>query len=250
MQKELWSDEELRSWVKENKGTLIGEICSSCTPYPPGKRAAFMAGSPGAGKTENALEMINLISQVYPGTICHIEQDRIKELLPGYAPEIAEHYHGAASLGVEKVYDHILKKGLSFFMDSTLAQYDKAEKNIERALSKGYLVFIYFIYQSPQNAWFFVKRREQVEGRSVPRKDFIQQFLGSRDTVNALKGCFGDSIKLHVLVKNIPVHTLSDEEIRGKKFSSFERFYANVTTVDSCIRERYTDYDEVASCLV
>jgi len=134
---------------------LIEKVCSPKLVSHPFKLAVFMAGSLGAGKTESALELEDSFQQ-NSVTICHIEQDRIKELLPEYTPDLAPHYHQAASLGVEKIYDYILKQGFSFIMDSTLSQYEKAKENITRALNKGYDVNIYFIYQPPRNAWFFV----------------------------------------------------------------------------------------------
>jgi hypothetical protein len=66
-----------------------------------------------------------------------------------------------------------LKQRQSFLLDGTLASYEVAQGNIERALGKGRLVQILYVYQEPLLAWTFVQAREACEGRRILRKDFI-----------------------------------------------------------------------------
>ena len=80
---------------------------------------------------------------------------------------------------VDAALDLVLKKGYSFILDGTFATF-KVNQNIERALKKNYNVLIYYVYQDQFIAWNFTKKREEVEGRFVPKERFINAFFQSR----------------------------------------------------------------------
>ncbi len=220
------AEESLKDWVKKNAHQIIEEVCKDCESVKT-KNALFMSGSPGAGKTETARRLIEEISDT---SFVHIDQDVIKSLLPGYSGNNAEKYHGAASLGVEKVLDHIFKKGYNFVLDSTFSNFKKARSNVERSLKRGCRVEVFFVYQEPKSAWKFVKKREQVEGRVVPKESFARQFIGSREVVNEIKNTFEEKIKIHFVLKTV---SEGNEAMQ-------EKFEFNVQNVDDYIKKMYT----------
>ena len=221
-----WTEEKLKSWIKtkNNWQKVVEKMCNECE-FTETKIALFMAGSPGAGKTETAKRLIESLPRT---SFVHIDQDLIKSLLPEYIGNNAERYHGAASIGVEKVLDHVLSKGCNFVLDSTLSDFKKARNNIERSLKKGCTVKIYFVYQDPKHAWSFVKKREQVEGRVVPKDSFVNQFVESRKVVNEIKNIFDTKVKLHFVSKTV-----------NKDGVMREKFEFNVKSVDNYIKKMY-----------
>lgn len=118
-----YAEEDLKKWIKrkENKHKIIENLCNDCESVET-RSAIFMAGSPGAGKTETARRLIESLFAPY----VHVDQDKIKSILPDYSGEMAEKYHGAASIGVDIVFNHILKKRYNFILDSTFSNIKKA----------------------------------------------------------------------------------------------------------------------------
>ena len=194
-----------------------------------------MAGSPGSGKTETAGRLSEL-EETPP--LIHIDQDEIKVMLPDYSGELSEKYHGAASIGVEKVLDYVIKKELNFILDSTFSSVEKAKNNVERVLKKGFVVEVFFVYQEPEHAWNFIKQREKEEGRKVPKESFVRQFINSRFTVNEIKEQFDKKIKLHFVLKTIE----KDGTVK-------EDYKYDVENVDRYIKKVYSEkelYDLVS----
>lgn len=230
---ELDKIEELKKYAKDNKESIIKEICGDAVESSD-RFAVFMSGSPGAGKTEIAkgIKEESLLGQKI--NLVHIEQDRIKELLPGYTGENAPLYQTPATSGLSAVYKYVLKNGISFIMDTTLSNYEVAKRNIKNALKKNYKIDVYFVYQDPANAYRFVKSREKVEGRVVPKESFVAQFIESRITVNQLKQEFGGSVELNLVLKNITQDGRVEKEYRF-----------NIECIDKYIGNVYKDKQEI-----
>jgi len=103
---------------------------------------------------------------------------------------------------------------------------EKAVFNIDRSLARNRFVQIYYVWQDPLQAWEFVKKREEVEGRNIPKDRFIEQYFAARDTVNALKQKYGKKVQIDLLIKNID--------------GSDKSYHANIDNVDNHVKERYT----------
>ena len=157
-------------YAKENKKVLISSITDGKEKEEE-KTAIFMAGSPGAGKTEAAQTLTALNSN-------------------------------------DAGLDLVLKKGYSFILDGTFAT-SKVSQNIERALKKNYNVLVYYVYQDPFIAWDFTKKREEVEGRFVPKERFINAFFQSRKNLMQVKKQFQEKVTINILVKDFQ-NTISD----------------------------------------
>lgn len=168
----------------------------------------FMAGSPGAGKTEVSRALVEALEQLgeqqYPGPggrVLRIDPDDFRERLPGYAGGNSWLFQAAVVAIVERILDRAFDKRLSFLLDGTLSSLDVARRNIDRALTHGRSVWIMYVYQCPQRAWEFVQAREITEGRNIPLDDFITQFFAARHNVITLKRLYGERIQVDLLIQ-------------------------------------------------
>lgn len=189
---------EAVEYVKLHKAEIVDQVLSY-GEYRPSDNpvAVFMAGTPGAGKTEIAESLIEL----FVNEPIRIDADELRELIPGYDGSNSHIVQTAASIAVDKILDTVLSKHLPFILDATFAV-GKAGVNIKRAVRKGYDTQIYFVYQDPVEAWKFTKIREQREGRFVPKEAFINAYANSRKNVQKVKQEFGDMVTLRLIIKN------------------------------------------------
>lgn len=185
--------------------------------------SVFMAGSPGAGKTEASIELLDMFPDV---SIIRIDPDEIRSEFTDYVGGNAWLFQGAVSILVGRVLDRVHKYKQSFLLDGTLSHYGVARRNIERSLSKDRAVQVLYVYQQPMLAWKFVRDREAKEGRRIKRADFIGQYFSAREVVNRLKLEFGKDLRVDLLMKN------NDNTSRWYK--------ANVGRIDDHIKERFT----------
>lgn len=183
---------------KENQGIFVKsyfgslEMISETVPI-----SIFMAGSPGAGKSEIVGGIVGNFKQ----KPLVIDADRIRTIFQGYNGENSYIFQQAAVIGVNTLFYFAVKHSLNFILDATFA-YEKATQNVEQCLLKNRTVIIDYIFQDPVVAWNVTKAREQKEGRHVPREVFIDTFCQSRENVNAVKERFGNKIELNLFVRN------------------------------------------------
>lgn len=190
--------------------------------------SVFMAGSPGAGKTEASKELLSTLDA--DGTkVLRIDPDELREEMPGYTGNNAWLFQRAVIPIVERIHDLALEQKQSFLLDGTLASYKVAEKNIERSLKRGRTVQILYVYQEPEQAWKFVQAREAAEGRRIQSEDFARQYFAAREVVNNLKTKFGKAISVDLLMKN--------------NDGSNQFYRAGVDQIDNHIPEKYSAAD-------
>lgn len=213
--------QEARKRKKSFARLAIDSIPSEKSPA-----SVFMAGSPGAGKTETARNMRELFTQQTGSNFIHIDNDEYRKEFSDYKGVNSPLFQGAAKIFVEAVHDRALKRGVSFIMDTTLSNYEKAKSNINRSLAKNREVLIVFVYQSPEQAWEFVQAREAVEGRRVPEDVFIDQFLYAQVTVSRLKKEFKKEVDLMF--------------IKRSSHAGQEAIYFDVNNIDALLGKKYT----------
>ncbi|EHD0131662.1 AAA family ATPase [Vibrio alginolyticus] len=187
--------------------------------------SVFMAGSPGAGKTETARNMIKTFKKESGVDLVHIENDELRKVFEDYDGINSPLFQRPATLLVEAIHDRALKRDVSFILDSTLSSLEKAKDNIQRSLKRNRYVLIIFVYQEPEQAWCLVKAREIVEGRRVPEEVFVNQFMESQRVVSELKKLFQDQVDIIFIEKNID----------GRN----ERPHFNVSDIDALLRKKY-----------
>ncbi len=187
--------------------------------------SVFMAGSPGAGKTESSKNLIKKFSK-NGGQILRIDPDELRDRIPGYTGKNSYLFQRAVSILVSKIHDLALKNHQSFVFDGTFSRVNIARENIQRSIHKGRFVQIFYVYQDPIQAWNFVQKRELLEGRRIGKEHFINHYFAARDSVNCLKKEFGDKIQVDLLVKNID--------------GSDQIYKENIDIIDNYVLEKYT----------
>jgi predicted ABC-type ATPase len=192
------NEETAFEWLKKNKKKLF-EKFANLSVYPSDEypTTIFMAGSPGAGKTEFSRRLAE--SFIQKPVI--IDADEIRKIVPGYSGKNAHIFQKAANKGVNLLYDYVCKKNLNTILDGTFAYADPI-KNVEHSLKHERNVEIYFLYQDPVLSWNYTKIREQKEFRNVPKDVFINAYLQSINNVSVAKNHFGPKIKLNLVIKN------------------------------------------------
>lgn len=206
------SDEDLQfeaialEYVKSHKKELIERFCPPAICHAvTNPISLFMAGSPGAGKTEVSKGLIKKFNDIP----VRIDADEIRGFCPGYRGTNAHLFQKAANKGVNILYDYALHNDINCIMDGTFA-YGGAAENIERSLDRQRKVEIWFVYQDPVRAWEFTKAREAQESRRVLKETFIKAFFESRDNARAVKDRFGQSVELNILIKD---YEKNDEDL-------------------------------------
>lgn len=127
---ELRLEEEALKYIRKHASMLIEKFCLSLDCHPVTNPVSlFMAGSPGAGKTEVSR---GLIKQFHDVPI-RIDADEIRPFCPGYTGTNAHLFQKVANKGVNILYDYALHRHINCVMDGTFA-YGGASENIERSL--------------------------------------------------------------------------------------------------------------------
>ena len=212
---------------------LIIEKFASIKEYSPSEHPViiFTAGSPGAGKTEFIKGFRQSLEQVQKIRVVVIDPDAVRELLPGYTGANSYLFQRAISIAVDDLFRHVMKNNKSAFVDGTLSDYNRAYQNINTVIEKYGLAMVCFVFQDPKTAWHFTQLREAVEGRNIKQKNFIDRFLGAKETVERIKSHFGDKLILNVILKDYK---------DTKENKAVAKVYNNVTTVEECFHFDYT----------
>ncbi len=216
-----------KAQARELKGTIAKEWTDiSRYPREANPVSVFMAGSPGAGKTESAKRV--LYQRARKNSIIHIDPDEVRKLFTGYVGDNAALFQSAVSDVVNRMHDYVLKNGQSFILDGTMSNYDQAVKNIEHSLKpdRNRTVFVLYVYQDPIQAWNFIQARRGVEGRKVPKDAFIQQYFSARATVNQLMNDYAGRVQFEVIHKDID--------------GSDQAYFKGIASIDECIAESYS----------
>lgn len=190
-------------FAKANRTRIAREI--ACVRKYPGEDnpvSVFMAGSPGAGKTEVSKAFIEGIEDLGWPTL-RIDPDDFRKFFPEYTGNNSRLFQRGVNTIVERLHDLVLEQRQSFLLDGTLASAAVARKNVERSIRHNRDVVIIYVYQDPLQAWEFVKAREITEGRNIPKSEFIRQLFAARATVLELKTAFRFQLEVDVIIKNI-----------------------------------------------
>ena len=224
----IW--DEAIAFARSNK-KAIGRRLTNKEQYPPEEEpvSVFMAGSPGAGKTEASIALVNLFADT---AILRIDPDELRNEFAAYTGGNSWLFQGGVSILVEKILDFAIEQKQSFLLDGTFSNLEVARRNVERSLKRGRFVQILYVYQNPVLAWGFVKAREEAEGRRIRPEHFVDQYFAARDVVNALKLEYGGDVHVDLLLKHID--------------NSGRLYKAGVDKIDYHIPEQYTRADLTA----
>lgn len=104
-----------KSYAKEHKKEFLAQVISN-VEIEKKKQAVFMAGTPGAGKTEVSLSLLDLSMNMV-----RIDADVFRSQFPGYNGSNSSNFQSGASWLVDYSLDNMLKLGYSFLLDGTFA---------------------------------------------------------------------------------------------------------------------------------
>ncbi len=233
-----YSQEELQKidaavhWVRNHNRKLIETFASETLFFPDAEPISiFMAGTPGAGKTEYS----DRLNKSFKSKAIRIDADEIRKKIDGYVGSNSYIFQRACTEAVNNIFGHALKHNQNLILDGTFA-YKKALDNIKKSLKKKRKVIIYFIYQDPQKAWEVTQAREAEEGRRVHKEMFIDAYLKSRENVLQAKMHYQEKIELNLVIKEYP-HT------------GAEKVELNIASIDGYLTKVYTQ-EELESMII
>jgi adenylylsulfate kinase-like enzyme len=202
---------QAEEFARSNKKRLAKELTDT-SKYAPDEVpfSVFMAGSPGAGKTEYSKNLIDSLERNQKHKVIRIDGDELRQYLPGYSGNNSYLFQGAISIIVDKIHDMAIDNGQTFLLDGTLSKYNKAEDNINRSLNKSREIRIFYVYQKPEVAWKFTVARETAEGRNIPKDVFVESFLESRQTIDRIRKNFNEKVVIFLVKKNFETHVVED----------------------------------------
>ena len=183
------------------KKVFVEEFIKKSGANPvPNPSAIFMAGLPGAGKTEFSK---NLVEIVGGAKAVRIDMDEIASQIKDYTPEKANEFREPATRLLNGILDRVLREKMEFVLDGTFGSRN-AIKNIERAINHGYSAKIVYIVQDPRRAWDFTIAREKVEHRSITQDGFIDTYFNIIKNITEMSPLLKkyDKITLDIVWKN------------------------------------------------
>lgn len=192
--------EQIRAAGKASRFAIARDYLSQAQcerdPHPV---SFFMAGAPGAGKTEVSKGIVSLFPR---GDVVRLDPDDFREYFDCYNGKNSHIVQRAISPIVDKCIDLSIENGFNLLLDGTLSKWAIAAKNIERAMKNGRSVVVMFVYQDPFVSWEFVKAREAAEGRRILKSTFVDQYFGSIDVMNQIIANFSPRAITWCTVKN------------------------------------------------
>ena len=187
------------AWVKAHKKQFIEKLIADSGVAPQDNPSAiFMAGLPGAGKTELSKNLIKVSGVPF----VRIDMDEIASQIENYQPEEADKYRLAASTLLNVLFGYALKHQYNFIMDGTFGS-KSAELNINRALKRNYNVQIIYVYQDPKLAWQFTLAREKIEHRSIKFEGFVDAYYNTLNNIKEIKNNYGNHITIDIAIKQV-----------------------------------------------
>lgn len=201
-QEEVDIEQRAIAFAKANRTRIAREI-ADVRAYPGEETpvSVFMAGSPGAGKTEVSKALIAGFEDIGAKAL-RIDPDDLRAYFPEYAGNNSRLFQRAVNSIVERLHDLVLEQRQSFLLDGTLSNEQVARRNVERSLRRNRDITIVYVYQDPLLAWEFVKARELTEGRNIPKTEFIRQLFAAKEVVKTLKQSFRLQLKVDLIVKD------------------------------------------------
>ncbi len=192
----MGQDEHIAKWVKEHKKEFARRLIRESGAEKSGQPAAiFMAGLPGAGKTEVSRGLIRQSNL----KVIRLDMDEIAAQIDTYQPQKADRFRRSASVLLTEVFDRVIRGGYNFMMDGTFGG-GLALQNIERVLKRKYDLKIIYVQQDPRRAWEYTVAREKVEHRAIDLDGFVESYF--RTIQNLLKLKDFEDVKLDIFVKD------------------------------------------------
>lgn len=221
--------EEAFKLAKRKKKDIINQFIGNKVQSNDKPVFIFMAGAPGAGKTETSKWLIKILQQKsLSGGIVRIDADEVREVFRdlGYNGKNSDNYKRGCIKGIEMLFDNCVKNRYHALIDGTFSSTNVVKKNLRSAIKIKATIFIVYVYQDPLIAWGFAKIREKEEGRRIEKEMFIDSLFKSISNVNMIKKEYRDKVEVWLVEKEITNKT------KNIKF--------NIDKVDNFIKIKYT----------
>ncbi len=187
----------IRNWVKNHKKEFTAKYIreSGAKPNQDKPSCIFMAGLPGAGKTEFTKTIIKELNI----KVVRIDMDEIASMIDTYKPEHADMFRSGATSLQNSIYQKCKKEYYPFIMDGTLS-HETSMNCIKSLFNRGYAIKKVYIKQDPLRAWQFTKAREKVEHRAIDKNGFIKCYGLTINNLLSLKKY--KNIKVDIIIKD------------------------------------------------
>jgi len=166
------------------------------------KHLILTAGASGVGKSE----FVQSLNYEYSYNIADI--DEIRKIFPFYTGKNASLFQKPAIKAIEYLVDNFFKHNYAFIIDSNLASFNVAKKNIERALKREYKIDIYFLYRDYQKCQEYTQIREEKEGRKVNDNVFNNKAKNSLLTIKEIILNYYDNENVSIFINDIDEHKI------------------------------------------
>lgn len=194
--------------------------------------AIFLAGAPGAGKTE-FIESISALKEWQRFVV--LDTDIYRSLFEGYSGSNAHEFQQYASRVMDKLFSFCMNNGLRVIMDGTFAaKGSKIDENIAQCVRHKRLFSIVLIYQDATISYLYTKIREMKQIRHVPREEFIKKYFASIDNVFRIaQDCPLANIQIVIKKQDIDEPKIYDT-IKGKNefYSMLETELGEIGKID------------------
>ncbi len=217
-------------FAKKNKKEILQQFIGNQVQKNKKPIFIFMAGAPGAGKTEWSQKLIKILeNKNLINGIVRIDADEVRKIFKplGYDGQNSDKYKSGCIKGIEMLFDNCVKNKYHTIVDGTFSSMRVAQKNIQAALGIKASIFIVYVYQDPLIAWGFTKIRERKEGRRVRKNMFIDSLFKSISNVNMIKNKYKEKVEIWLVEKDI-----SNTKIKNIKF--------NIDNIDNYLKLKYT----------
>lgn len=215
---------EIKLWIKTHKKKFANDFIKNSKAIPSNVPTAFfMAGLPGAGKTEFSKNFLETSKR----QAVRIDMDEIATKIQGYRPEQADRFRAGASTLLNKIFDLTVKNGLDFIMDGTFSS-KSAIPNINRTIEHGYKIKIIYIHQDPKLAWDFTLQREKIEHRAINETGFIESYSKIISNIKSV-------------IDRAPVEKLTIDIIIKDSYNRIKEWQTNVdfNSIDKIAKKYY-----------
>lgn len=198
----------LDDWVRKHRKEFARRLISSSGAVKSASPAAmFMAGLPGAGKTEFTKSWIGNSGL----KVVRLDMDEIASQIETYSPKKADKYRKAASALLNRTYDKVVNGKYDFIMDGTFGG-GSAVQDIKRAIEHGYRVKVVYIYQEPKLAWKYTVAREKIEHRAIRPDGFLEVYYRILDNLKSLDALSLEGVSIDLVVKDAQNRTIKVHE--------------------------------------
>lgn len=234
MQRDI-SEKEFETLSKEKKKQYVAKLVikiSKATPVNPTTPpiAIIMAGLPGAGKTEfldTLDELLDKNGSFSP--FVRIDLDQIVTVYPKYTPQSYDKFRSQGNYALARCIDVAREGRYNMMVDGTFAgSSDASIKNIERLLSAGYIVSMYYMHDNPETAWGYTLSREIETNRGIDKDGFLSSCQNISTNLKKAVSQFSQN-------KNFSFCVVLQKKLRDKNY----KLINNSEDVDTIINKGY-----------